>query len=75
VLLIAGYFSTTVIQGVCTMEKKSELTAEKTVVVGGRTLRRIRAMRDLGDVNAGELDGFVKSQRNLSHDGTARVSG
>lgn len=56
------------------MANKYELT-DDTIAVGGRTLRRIRALRDFGQIKAGELGGYVESENNLSHDGTAWVSG
>lgn len=50
------------------MNKKYELTNESIEYIN-RTLYRIRALRDFGDVKAGDLGGFVESERNLSHDG------
>lgn len=38
-------------------------------------LRRIRAVRDFGDVKAGDIGGWIKRQSNLRHDGNARVYG
>ena len=46
--------------------KKYELTDE-TITIGNHTLHRIRALRDFGNVKAGELGGFVESEKNLSH--------
>lgn len=54
--------------------KKYELTGQK-IRHAGRVLYRIRAVRAFGDVSAGELGGYVESERNLSHDGLAWVSG
>ncbi|WP_375652354.1 MULTISPECIES: hypothetical protein [unclassified Bartonella] len=54
------------------MEKKYELTDEKTEV-NDKTLRRIRALRDLGDVKKGDLGGFIENEDNLSHDGNCWV--
>ena len=57
------------------MERKYELTDEK-ITVGGTTLYRIRALRDIGDcVKAGDLGGFIKSENNLSHSGSSWVYG
>ena len=53
--------------------KKFELTTE-TNVFFGRTLYRIRALRAFGDVDKGELGGFVEKEANLSHEGNAWVS-
>jgi hypothetical protein len=36
---------------------------------------RVRALRDFGDVRAGDIGGFVDSEENLSHDGLCWVSG
>lgn len=52
--------------------KKFELTGD-TKIVFGRTLHRIRAVRDFGDVKAGDLGGWVESEQNLSHVGDAWV--
>lgn len=54
--------------------KKYQLTDE-TLVVNGRTLHRIRALKSFGDVIAGELGGWIESEKNLSHGGNARVFG
>jgi len=54
--------------------KKFELTDE-TKIAAGRTLHRIRALRDFGPVRAGELGGFVEKEENLDHAGNARVWG
>ena len=54
--------------------KKFELTAETNVLLG-RTLYRIRALRAFGDVDKGELGGFIEKETNLAHEGNAWVSG
>ncbi|WP_412057344.1 hypothetical protein [Bartonella sp. DGB2] len=54
------------------MEKKYELTQE-TREVDDRTLYRIKALRDFGDIKAGDLGGFVENEYRLSHDGTCWV--
>ncbi len=54
--------------------KKYELTNE-CITFTGRKLYRIKALVDFGDVNAGDLGGFVEKEDNLSHDGNAWVSG
>ena len=51
---------------------KYELTQE-SVEVGNRKLYRIRALKDFGDVKAGDLGGFVESENNLSQEGSAWV--
>lgn len=52
--------------------KKYELTNE-TIEVFGSTLYRIKALRDFGCVNKGQLGGFIESEFNLSHNGTSWV--
>ena len=54
--------------------KKYELT-EETVTVYGKTLYRIRAVRDFGSVKTGEFGGYVEKEENLSHFGDAWVYG
>ena len=46
--------------------KKYELT-EETVTVYGKTLYRIRAVRDFGSVKTGEFGGYIEKEENLSH--------
>ena len=52
--------------------RKYELT-EETKRMFGRTLHRIRAVRDFGDVHAGDLGGWIAKEDNLSHSGSAWV--
>lgn len=54
--------------------KKYELT-EETFTVFGKTLYRIRAVRDFGSVKTGEFGGYIEKEENLSHFGNARVYG
>ena len=54
--------------------KKYRLTDEK-IIVGCRTLYRIQALRDFGDVKEGEFGGWIESEKNLSHEGNTWVSG
>lgn len=54
------------------MNKKYELTDE-TLEWNVRTLHRIRALVDFGDVKAGELGGWIEKEENLSHNGDAWV--
>lgn len=54
------------------MEKKYILT-EETKEFEGHILHRIQAVRDFGDVQAGELGGWIESEKNLSHDGECWV--
>lgn len=55
-----------------TTDKKYELTDE-TIEHNGRTLHRIRALRDFGSVKSDQLGGFVESEDNLSHEGDCWV--
>ena len=48
------------------MEKKYRLT-EETINVDGKTLYRIEALKDFGDVKKGEKGGYVENEDNLSH--------
>ena len=50
------------------MEKKYELTNEK-ILIGKKTLYRIKALRDFSNVKKGDLGGFIESEKNLSHEG------
>ncbi|WP_412058426.1 hypothetical protein [Bartonella sp. DGB2] len=55
------------------MDKKYQLTNE-TREIDGHTLYRIKALRDFGDIKAGDLGGFIESKRNLSHKGNCWVA-
>ena len=54
---------------------KFELTAEFVTNVFGKKLFRIKALVAFGDVEKGELGGFIEKEDNLSHDGNAWVYG
>ena len=54
--------------------KKYELT-DDTVQIFSKTLHRVKALCDFGDVKAGDLGGYIESESNLSHDGDAWVYG
>ena len=54
--------------------KKYELTAE-SIVKFGRTLFRIKALVAFGNVEEGELGGFIEKEENLDQSGDAWVSG
>jgi hypothetical protein len=41
--------------------------------VGDRTVYRIRALRDFGDVRRGDLGGYIESEANLDHNGECWV--
>ena len=55
--------------------KKFELTAEFVTNVFGKKLFRIKALVAFGDVEKGELGGFIEKEDNLSHDDNAWVYG
>ena len=54
--------------------KKYELTSE-TKIVFGHILYRIKALSSFGYVSAGDLGGFLESEKNLSQNGNAWVYG
>ena len=54
--------------------KKYELT-EETFTVFGKTLYRIRSVRDFGSVKTGEFGGYIEKEENLSHFDNAWVCG
>lgn len=54
--------------------KKFELTGE-TKLWFGRTLHRIRALVAFGDVDVGELGGWIENESNLDQSGDAWVYG
>lgn len=56
-------------------EKKYELTSESITLPDGTRLYRIKALRDFGNVKAGDLGGFIEKENNLSHSGDAWVGG
>ena len=53
--------------------KKYELTSE-TKIVFGHILYRIKALSSFGCVSAGDLGGFLESEKNLSQNGNAPAS-
>ena len=54
------------------MEKKYKLT-EETINVEGRTLHRIEALKDFGNVKKGDKGGFIEKEENLSQNGDCWV--
>ncbi|MDP0310023.1 hypothetical protein Q7Z22_11120 [Glaesserella parasuis] len=56
-------------------QKKYELLKDDTVNHHGRTLYRIKALITFGSVAAGELGGYIETEKNLDHSGNARVCG
>ncbi|OPB29470.1 polymer-forming cytoskeletal protein [Bartonella sp. WD12.1] len=55
--------------------QKYEFTSETIETADGHTLHRIRALRDFGNVKAGDLGGYIELEDNLSHDGDCWVGG
>jgi hypothetical protein len=55
------------------MTKKYELLVGDCLRAGDRTLYRIRALRDFGDVKRGDLGGYIESESALAHEGHAWV--
>lgn len=49
------------------MQPKFEFTGETKTVLG-HTLQRIRALRSFGNVNKGDLGGWLEKEENLSHE-------
>lgn len=54
-------------------QKKYRLTA-KTMRFDGVMLHRIKALKDFGNVEAGELGGWVESEKNLSQEGNCWIA-
>jgi hypothetical protein len=55
------------------MQKKYEVLAHDSVVVGQRRLFRIRAVRDFGDIRRGDVGGYIECEANLCHFGNSWV--
>ena len=55
--------------------EKYELLKDDTKTVFGRTLYRIKALRDFDNVEKGDLGGYIESENNLSHFDNAWVFG
>jgi len=55
------------------MKKKYKLMESDSIVLHGRTLYRIKAVRSFGDVKKGELGGYIEKENNLSHKGNCWV--
>ena len=56
-----------------TINPRKYAVIDETREVNGRTLSRIIAVRDFGNVHAGELGGFIESEDNLSHQGNCWI--
>ncbi len=54
---------------------KYEILKDEFIEFNGRKLYRIKALKDFRNVKEGEFGGYIESERNLSHEGNAWVSG
>ena len=54
--------------------KKYELTTE-TLQFAGRTLHRIKAVKDFSSIEAGQFGGWIENEKNLSQDDNAWIYG
>ncbi len=50
-------------------DKKYEILKDQSITMNGSSIYRIRALKNFGDVEAGDMGGFVVSEDNLSHEG------
>lgn len=57
------------------MSKKFELTDEIKELPDGTILHRIKYLRDVGPMKAGDLGGWLEKESNLSHEGDCCVCG
>ena len=57
------------------MNKKFELLLDDTVEYLGIKLFRIRALNSFGNVEAGDIGGYIEKEENLSESGNSWVSG
>lgn len=53
--------------------KKKYILTEETIEVKGKTLYRIKAIKDFGDVKSGDLGGYIENEENLSHEGNCWI--
>lgn len=56
------------------MEQKKYKLTKETMCFDGVTLHRIQALKDFGNVDAGELGGWVESEKNLSQSGDCWIA-
>ncbi|MGG6547841.1 UNVERIFIED_CONTAM: hypothetical protein NY100_20785, partial [Prevotella sp. 15_C9] len=57
------------------MNKKFELLLDDTIDVFDRKLFRIKAKINFGNVETGEIGGYIEKEENLSENGNAWVYG
>ena len=55
------------------MDRKYELLKDDHINYRGRTLYRIKALKDFGDIKACDLGGYIENEYNLSHNGECWV--
>ena len=55
------------------MSKKYEILKDDFITLGDIKLFRIRALKDFGNVKAGDLGGFIQSEENLAQYGPSWV--
>lgn len=55
------------------MNKKYELLEDDCIEFRGKTLYRIRALKDFSDVYKGDIGGYIESEKNFSQDGNCWV--
>lgn len=55
------------------MNQKFELTEDR-IILDGKRLRRVRALRSFGSIQEGEVGGWVEKEENLSDEGWAWIS-
>jgi carbonic anhydrase/acetyltransferase-like protein (isoleucine patch superfamily) len=56
------------------MKKKYKLVKNDTITINGRTLYRIKAVRNFANIKKGDLGGYIESEQNLSHEGNCWVA-
>lgn len=55
------------------MDKKYEILKDQAIAMNGSTIYRIKALRNFGDVKAGDIGGFIEKEENLSHEGSCWI--
>ena len=56
-------------------DKKYEILKDQAITTNGSTIYRIKALKNFGDVKAGDMGGFIESEENLSHEGPCWIYG
>ena len=56
------------------MKNLKYILTKESIQFGGRTFYRIKALKDFGDVKAGDLGGYIEKELNLSQGGNCWVS-